>query len=159
MDPQSELARIIEEARPCFQCGICSSSCPVYRVTPELNPRLAIDNLIQKSTIEPSGREWACALCLMCEQRCPTGVSLAHILITIKNISAQRGSAPSSVIEAIHSLMSLGVIAQSTGLERKRSKYNLPKLQLPDHDQIQKLLELTGAIAILESHLKMEEIE
>lgn len=153
MGENEELARIIEEARPCFQCGICSSSCPVFRVAPEMNPRLSIDEIIQTGEVASIDRIWACAMCLTCEQRCPTGVSLAHLLVRIKNISTKQGGAPESLVEVVQSILSQGIITQASDLNKVRDKFELPHLELPNSDHIRTILEETGVIEVLEQYM------
>ncbi len=157
MTEKTRIDEIKESARPCFQCGICSSSCPVFRVAPGVNPRAAIDSLVSKGEIPEEGNEWMCAYCLMCDQRCPMGVSLTEILIAVKNISAAEGKAPPSIVEAVESLLATGAIAPgSTGIERKRNALDLPELPKPNAEHIQKLFENTGAMKILEGNMAKE---
>lgn len=154
---QKHIEGLREEAKPCFQCGICSSSCPVFRVAPGVNPRLAVDAVVSTGELTEAGNEWLCAYCLMCEQRCPMGVSLADILIKLKNLSAAEGNAPMSIVQAVESFFTIGAIAPGTsGVDRKRSKLGLPEIPKPDPEQIKTLFEGTGAMEILEKNLAKE---
>jgi heterodisulfide reductase subunit C len=147
------LEHLKERARPCFQCGICTSSCPVFRVAPELNPRLSVDSIITKGVVPREGNEWLCAYCLMCDQRCPMGVSLAEILMEIKNISALEGKAPPDVIESAESLMADGCLSPiSSRSEKIRTELGLPDLPKADPVDIQKLFKATGAAKVLETN-------
>jgi hypothetical protein len=86
------------------------------------------------------------------------GIPLADILIELKNISAEEGTAPPSIVQAVESLLTTGIIAPgSTGADRKRSQLGLPELPKPDPEQIEKLFRATGAMAILEKNLAKEE--
>ena len=155
-----KLADLRTRARPCFQCGICTSSCPVFRVSPELNPRLSVDSIINRGTVPSEGMEWLCAYCLMCDQRCPMGVSLAEILMTIKNISAKAGKAPPDVIESVQSFLNDGcIIPFSNRIEKTRRELHLPKLPKPSLDHIQKIIEATGAMDVIEVNKAVEESE
>lgn len=150
----NKLEELKERARPCFQCGICSSSCPVFRVAPELNPRLSVDSIITKGEVPREGNEWLCAYCLMCDQRCPMGVSLAEILMKIKNISAREGKAPSDVIESAETLMEDGCLSPiSARSEKKRTELGLPDLPKADPADVQKLFKATGAAEVLEINI------
>lgn len=85
------------------------------------------------------------------------GVSLADILIELKNLSTAKGNAPFSVIKAVESFFTIGAIAPgTTGVERKRNKLGLPELPKPDPGQIKTLFEGTGALEILEKNLAKE---
>ncbi|MFW9845180.1 MAG: 4Fe-4S dicluster domain-containing protein [Candidatus Thorarchaeota archaeon] len=156
-EAQKHIEELREEAKPCFQCGICSSSCPVFRVAPGVNPRLAVDAVISTGELAVEGNEWLCAYCLMCEQRCPMGVSLADILISLKNLSAAEGKAPMNIVQAVESFFTIGAIAPGTsGVDRKRNKLGLPEIPKPDAEQIKTLFEGTGAMKILEKNLAKE---
>lgn len=153
-----ELANLRTRARPCFQCGICTSSCPVFRVAPELNPRLSVDSIINWGVVPSEGMEWLCAYCLMCDQRCPMGVSLAEILMTIKNISARSGKAPPDVMESARLLLSSGCIVPFSGrVDKIRKDLGLPELPKPDSTHVQKIFELTSALEVLEVNKATEE--
>ena len=148
--PKTRLDELKETARPCFQCGICSSSCPVFRVAPELNPRLSVDSIITKGVVPREGNEWLCAYCLMCDQRCPMGVSLAEILMEIKNISAREGKAPPDVIESAETLAEDGCLSPiSSRSEKKRVEMGLPDLPKADPKDVEKLFIATGAAEVL----------
>ncbi len=148
-----KLEALKETAQPCFQCGICTSSCPVFRVAPELNPRLSVDSIITKGEVPREGNEWLCAYCLMCDQRCPMGVSLAEILMEIKNISALEGKAPPDVIESAETLMEDGCLSPvSARSEKKRTELGLPDLPKADPADVQKLFKATGALEVLETN-------
>ncbi|MHA2066160.1 MAG: 4Fe-4S dicluster domain-containing protein [Candidatus Thorarchaeota archaeon] len=154
---KTHIDELREAAKPCFQCGICSSSCPVFRVAPGVNPRLAVDAVVSTGELTQEGNEWLCAYCLMCDQRCPMGVSLTDILIELKNLSAAEGNAPFSIVKAVESFFTIGAIAPgTTGVDRKRDKLGLPDIPKPDPEQIKILFEGTGAMEILEKNLAKE---
>jgi len=147
----NRLKELKETALPCFQCGVCSSSCPVFRVSPELNPRVSVDSIISRGKVPSEGNEWLCAYCLMCDQRCPMGVSLAEILMVIKNISAKEGQAPPDVIESAESLMADGCQSPiSSRSEKQREDMGLPKLPRADPEDVKMLFRATGAAEVLE---------
>lgn len=153
-----KLEELKETARPCFQCGICTSSCPVFRVAPELNPRVSVDSIITKGEVPREGNEWLCAYCLMCDQRCPMGVSLAEILMEIKNISAREGKAPPDVIDSAEALMEDGCLSPVSGRsEKKRIELGLPELPKADPKDVQMLFKATGAVEVLEVNKAAQE--
>ena len=149
MDKTSDIDKIkeIQElAQPCFQCGICAASCPIFRVAPEFNPRIAVDEIIRTGTVEVTGREWSCAFCLMCDQRCPMGVALCDILLMIKNLSAHDGKVPSTIVELMDVIRFTGKVSMaSKRTEKKRIELGLPELPKPNVEEIQTIFELTGA--------------
>ena len=148
-----ELKDLQQAGRPCFQCGICASSCPVFRVAPEMNPRLAVDSVVSEGEVPIEGNEWLCSYCLMCEERCPMGVSLAEILIGIKNISSREGKTPKDFVEAGEALLAKGCLSpQSNRSDKKRVDLGLPDLPQPDLEQVKQIFEATGAYEVLETN-------
>ncbi len=149
MDRASDAERIKEiqkSALPCFQCGICAASCPIFRVAPEFNPRIAVDEVIRTGTVAVTGREWSCAYCLMCEERCPMGVALSEILMQIKNLSAHDGKVPPSIIEMMDVIRYTGKVSQASArTDKKRKELGLPNLPKPEVEEVQKIFEMTGA--------------
>ncbi len=147
-----DLEELRKAARPCFQCGICASSCPVFRVAPQMNPRMSVDSIITDGEVPREGTEWLCAYCLMCEERCPMGVSLAEILLGIKNISSKEGNAPADYIESAEALLARGCLSpQSKRSDKKRVEFGLPDLPQPDPEQIRLIFKATGAFDVLEA--------
>ncbi|MGY5852456.1 MAG: 4Fe-4S dicluster domain-containing protein [Candidatus Thorarchaeota archaeon] len=146
MSDSEKVKEIQESALPCFQCGICAASCPIFRVAPEFNPRLAVDEIIRTGSVEVTGREWNCTYCLMCEQRCPMGVALCEILMKIKNLSSHDGKVPPGIVEMMDVIRFTGKITHaSTSTDKKRKELGLPDLPKVDPQTIQTLFELTGA--------------
>ena len=81
------------------------------------------------------------------------GVSLAEILMEIKNISALEGKAPPDVIESAETLMEDGCLSPvSARSEKKRSELGLPDLPKADPVDVQKLFKATGALEVLETN-------
>ncbi|NHJ13716.1 MAG: 4Fe-4S dicluster domain-containing protein [Candidatus Thorarchaeota archaeon] len=151
------IKEIQESAQPCFQCGICAASCPVFRVAPEFNPRLAVDEVIRTGRVAVTGREWNCAYCLMCEQRCPMGVALSELLMDIKNLSSHDGKVPPSIVEMMDVIRFTGKVSHaSTSSKKKRDDLGLPELPEPDVEEVQKIFELTGAIDRLARYREAE---
>ena len=78
------------------------------------------------------------------------GVSLAEILMGIKNISAREGKAPPDVIDSADSLMEDGCLSPiSSRSEKVRSDLGLPELPRADPDDVQKIFKATGAAEVL----------
>lgn len=79
------------------------------------------------------------------------GVSLAEILMEIKNISAREGKAPADIIESAETLMEDGCLSPISGRsEKKRTELGLPDLPKADPADVQKLFKATGAAEVLE---------
>lgn len=81
------------------------------------------------------------------------GVSLAEILMGIKNVSAKEGKAPPDVIEAAEALYARGCLSPvSNRAEKKREELDLPQLPQPDPEQVKMIFDATGAFEVLETN-------
>ena len=78
----------------CFQCGVCSGSCPtVDRM--EYGPR-RIMHMVRLGLIDQALQSkdiWMCVSCFTCTARCPQGVQIADVMSALRNISLARGVA------------------------------------------------------------------
>ena len=75
-----------ENINLCFQCGACSSSCPL---TTEMDllpstviryAQLGIDEVLESKTI------WLCSTCCNCEVRCPRGIDIANVMEALRQM-------------------------------------------------------------------------
>ncbi len=76
----------------CYQCGNCSSGCPVVEymdITPNQVLRLsqygASEEILDSETI------WVCSTCLQCSSRCPKGIDVARIMEAYRTINLRSG--------------------------------------------------------------------
>jgi len=82
-----------EKLKHCFECGICTASCPIARLIPKhYNPRMFLQTIVHDldravTEVEP----WLCAWCNRCYKRCPQGLNLPEIFLLARNIAAERG--------------------------------------------------------------------
>jgi len=102
----SDLARQIrnecgENAFLCYQCGKCSSGCPVaehFDLFP--NELLRAVQLGQRDAVLKSRTLWLCAMCETCAVRCPHGINITRIMDVLK-IMAQREGLSSPLPAAV----------------------------------------------------------
>ncbi len=74
-------------------------------------------------------------------------VALSEILIDIKNLSANDGKVPPSIIEMMDVIRFTGKVSHaSKRTEKKRRELGLPELPKPDVDEVQTIFEMTGAL-------------
>lgn len=83
------------DVQACFQCGRCSSGCPVgeffdFNVMEVV--RLAAygaeDILLGSHTI------WLCAACETCATRCPNDIEIAALMDVLRELALRKGVAP-----------------------------------------------------------------
>jgi Fe-S oxidoreductase len=65
---------------PCFQCGVCTATCPWSLVKAET---FSVRSLIRRAQVglwEGLEDLWTCTTCAQCEASCPRGVPIAEVL-------------------------------------------------------------------------------
>jgi NADPH-dependent glutamate synthase beta subunit-like oxidoreductase len=83
----------VEKLKYCFECGICTASCPMAELLPQrYNPRV----MLQKIFLNPqealkSEAFWLCAWCYRCFRRCPQGLKVPEIFLVVKNLALEKG--------------------------------------------------------------------
>ncbi len=153
--------RVVSLVKPCFQCGTCSAGCPVFRNNYNKNPRLLINRLLQGQTEEVLRNQdaWNCCFCLTCSERCPQNVDLAHILVDLKNHSANEGKAPEAIVNEMKMIKQTGMTLEiSKMVLKRRGKMSLPEILLPKLEEIQKILKATGFDEQLKLNLGTQQI-
>lgn len=96
-DTKSELFQKLREISgqnvfDCYQCGNCSSGCPVVDymdITPNQVLRLSQYGKIQE--ILDSETIWICSTCLQCSSRCPKGIDVAKLMEAFRTINLRAG--------------------------------------------------------------------
>ncbi len=85
-----------EESLPCFQCGVCSGSCPMARLDKYFNPRKMVvnSNLNRPEMSAKNENIWLCAGCYCCSHNCPNGVKVAEIVAELRSEAAEAGNVP-----------------------------------------------------------------
>jgi len=142
-----ELAEKIEGnlASFCYQCGACVGDCPATTYGGEFNPReimlkvlygLGEELLVEDSVL------WHCTNCYNCHERCPQEVKPVEVIISMKNMLADRGIFPRPVEKVIETFEQTGrTTPLSPAVDRQREKYGLPPLKPVPMDEINKLIE------------------
>jgi len=83
-----------EKLKYCFECGICTSSCPMVELVPNhYNPRI----LLEKMFLTPdealkSEALWLCAWCYQCAKHCPQKLKLPEIFLSMRKLARDKGN-------------------------------------------------------------------
>jgi len=82
-----------EKLKHCFECGICTASCPIARlISKHYNPRILLQTIVHDLDRAITEAEpWLCAWCDRCYKRCPQGLNLPEIFMLARNIAKERG--------------------------------------------------------------------
>jgi len=138
----------------CIQCGRCSSSCPVARLTKEHNPRRLMEMVILglRSEVVPEKLPWYCLSCFTCLDRCPQGGDVGEVMFALRNLAVKEGNVPSGVVAQAKALFETGRVLNPirTAVE-KRESLGLGKLGNAGVDDVQKILKKTGLSKIVSS--------
>jgi heterodisulfide reductase subunit C len=146
-DFRRELAEKIEGnlASFCYQCGACVGDCPAATYGAAFNPReimlkvlygLGSELLVENSLL------WQCTNCYNCHERCPQEVKPVEVIISLKNMLADRGIYPEAVAKIIQTFEHTGrTTPLSSAVDRQRERFGLPPLKPVPMEEIRRLLE------------------
>ncbi|TFG28282.1 4Fe-4S dicluster domain-containing protein [Candidatus Thorarchaeota archaeon] len=136
----------------CYQCGRCTSACPVADIEPSFNPRLFLQKiLLSDELIAEEQLVWNCLTCEQCEVRCPEHVKIPHILILAKVRGLMKGNVPAAALDRARNILSIGrSLEVSSPMLKTREKMGLPDLGTPPMDQIVAMLVDIGIVGKIE---------
>jgi Fe-S oxidoreductase len=112
--PFKEAIEMIRDAggeafRKCFQCGLCTASCPWNNVRIFMPHKKITES---RFGLVELGEEdwWLCSTCNMCVSRCPRGVAITDVIRAVRNITLNSipRAVPTSLKNAVGSLKSAG---------------------------------------------------
>ena len=132
-----------EKLLKCFQCGTCTSDCPVARFSDTYRPRTIIHmaQLGLKDRVLNSDTLWLCAACFTCTDRCPQGVEVASVIRVLRNLAAEKGIAPQVFKEQALSILDSGYAYKIPSLRaKKRETQGLPPLPKSNPEKIRRAL-------------------
>jgi len=145
----------------CYQCGRCTSACPVAEIDSLFNPRLFLEKVIlADDSLAENQLIWTCLTCEQCEVRCPEHVKIPQILILAKVRGLLSGNTPHIALDRAHSILSQGrTIHVSDPMLKTRDKMGLPSLGSPPVEQLSKVLKELGLAEKLDSIKGDDEVE
>jgi heterodisulfide reductase subunit C len=132
-----------EKLLKCFQCGTCTSDCPVARFSDTYRPRqiIRMAQLGLKNRVLNSDTLWLCAACFTCTDRCPQDVEVASVIRVLRNLAAERGCVPTVFKEQASSILESGYAYKIPELRlRKREPQGLPPLPKGNPESVRKSL-------------------
>jgi heterodisulfide reductase subunit B len=153
-----ELARKIEGnlASFCYQCGACVGDCPAATYSARaFNPReimLKVLYGLEDELLGPGNVLWYCTNCYNCHERCPQQVKPVEVIVSLKNMLADRGLAPVAAEKVNRTFLTGGrtTIVNAT-VERQREALGLPPLSAPPMADLQQLVEEAPEAAMAET--------
>jgi heterodisulfide reductase subunit C len=96
----------------CFQCGVCTASCPVREVESSFSPRkiMKLAKMGLRKQVYASDTIWLCSMCFMCQERCPQDVRPPEVMTVLRNMAAKDGVAPPNLLKLLDILKANGRI-------------------------------------------------
>jgi heterodisulfide reductase subunit C len=151
MDPKFkyEIAKMQggEKLLRCFQCGTCTSDCPIARFSETYRPRqiIRMAQLGLKERVLSSDTLWLCAACFTCTDRCPQDVEVASVIRVLRNLAAEKGYVPQVFKEQGASILESGYAYKIPDLRIKKiESLGLPPLPRGNAESIRKTLRSVG---------------
>jgi len=132
-----------EKLMRCFQCGTCTSDCPIAKFSDTFRPRqiIRMAQLGLKDRVLDSDTLWLCAACFTCTDRCPQDVEVASVIRVLRNLAAEEGHIPQVFKDQCASILESGYAYKISELRlKKRESSGLPPLPKGNPDSLCKTL-------------------
>ncbi len=129
----------------CYQCSACVASCPAARFSKDFNPRVILLQALLGMEEELLGKEspiWLCTNCYSCYERCPQDTRPIEVIIALKNMAVQKGTAPDALAKLSENILKNGIsVTVTSAVNRIRHDLGLPELKKIPLDELKGILE------------------
>ena len=142
-----------ETLKACFQCGTCTSSCPIARFSGSYRPRQIIQmtQLGMRSKVLSSDTLWLCAGCYTCYERCPEEVRVSEIVSALRKLALKEGIIHPTFKTLMRSIAEMGYIYEIDDFQNEmREDEDLPLAPEPDAKEIETIMRKTGFLDLVE---------
>ena len=75
-----------EQIDLCFQCGACSSGCPMTEEMDYLPSKIIRMAQMGMREALDTNTIWVCTTCFNCEVRCPRGIDIANVMESLRQL-------------------------------------------------------------------------
>jgi len=79
-----------ENLNLCFQCGACSSGCPLTEEMDLLPSKVIRFVQLGEMEVLDSKTIWVCSTCFNCEVRCPRGIDIANVMEALRQLMLRK---------------------------------------------------------------------
>lgn len=116
------------QAYYCLDCGICTGSCPVSRVTEDFSPRLMVEKVLIDQEENPLEdiNIWSCLSCGQCSLRCPSKIDYPEFVRLVREEAVRQGkggiSAHRGLFQSIMRLQTLDIHQNKTDWAREAGR-------------------------------------
>jgi heterodisulfide reductase subunit D len=94
----AELAEIVKQTKAwaCYDCGKCTSTCPITRAGADYSPRRHVlaTNLDTREQLIGNGALFTCLTCSLCDKRCPAQVAYTELILKLREMAYRDGMEP-----------------------------------------------------------------
>jgi heterodisulfide reductase subunit C len=129
----------------CYQCSACVAVCPAARFSKKFNPRKILLKALLGTEKDLLGKDspiWLCTNCYSCYERCPQDVRPIEVIIALKNMAVEKGSAPDNLTKLSDNIGKTGMsVTVSSAVNRRREQLGLPALKAVPIDELQTIFE------------------
>ena len=129
----------------CYQCSACVAVCPAARFAESFNPRTILLKALlgmEEALIGKDSPIWLCTNCYSCYERCPQDVRPIEVIISLKNMAVEKGTAPENVVKLSDNIGKTGIsITMTSAVNRIRQELGLPELKTMPLDELKTILE------------------
>ena len=135
--------RGVEALRACYQCGVCTASCPISSIDAKYSPRRTIKRALlgMKDQVLKDPFIWLCSICFVCQERCPQDVRPPEVMTVLKNFAVKQGLVPPGIAKMVEIYKKNGSLYPIDDfIEDQREELGLPKLKL-GLDAVKRILE------------------
>ena len=143
-----------EKLMNCYQCGTCTSDCPIAKRVEEFRPR-NIARLVmygQKNRVLEGDLLYLCAGCYTCYEHCPQEVHVSEIVSALRKISLDEGHLLPGFKALMEGVAEMGYIYEIDEFENEmREDEDLPHAPEPDIEAIEKIMRITGFLEKVEA--------
>lgn len=132
-----------EKLLNCFQCGTCTSDCPIARFSDTYRPRqlIRMTQIGLRDKVLSSDSLWLCASCFTCTDRCPQDVEVANVIRVLRNLAAQQALVPQVFKQLGATILETGYAYKIPELRlKKREDLGLPPLPKGSSENLNKIL-------------------
>ncbi|MFB0543553.1 MAG: 4Fe-4S dicluster domain-containing protein [Candidatus Bathyarchaeia archaeon] len=129
--------------RACFQCGLCTASCPISLIDSRYSPRRVIKRALlgMRDQVLRDKFIWLCSACFLCQERCPQDVRPPEAMTVLKNMAVKAGIVPVGVAKMMEIFKATGRLYPIDDFTAdEREELSLPRLQ-EEQDTVKRILE------------------
>jgi heterodisulfide reductase subunit C len=139
-----------ESLKTCYQCGTCTATCPIARITGTFRPnrlihmvKLGVRDVLKDESL------WLCAVCYSCLEKCPQGVEVTEVIRALKNKAVEEGCIPECFLALANCILATGMaFAVPESRLARRGILGLPPLPRTNLDDLKRLAETSGLLRL-----------